>query len=63
MPFERKGKAIFKRTSSGLKKKQTATSVSNAKAALRLLQGLESGSIKRSEVGKPRLTRRLSKPI
>jgi hypothetical protein len=54
MPWIRKGRTIYKKTSSGLKKKQTCSSAEKAKGAMRLLYGLESGSIKSSEVGKRR---------
>ncbi len=42
MPWVRKGRTIYKKRD-GLKKKQTATSVSRAKGAMRLLQGVEHG--------------------
>jgi len=43
MPWIRKGKTIYKRTKSGLKKKQTAKSTKNAKEAMSLLHGVEHG--------------------
>ena len=43
MPWIRKGKTIYKRTKTGLKKKQTAKSVKNAKGALQLLRAVEHG--------------------
>jgi len=42
--------------------KQHCTSVENCKKAMRLLQGLESGSIKKSEVGKGKFKKRKSSP-
>jgi len=42
MPWVRKGKTIFKKVD-GLQKKQTCDSVANAKAAMRLLHGIEHG--------------------
>jgi len=43
MPYVRKGRTIYKKTASGLKKKQTAKSVAAAKRALNLLRGVEHG--------------------
>ena len=52
MPYKRVGKTIFSKATGQWLKKQTAKSVGNAKKALKLLRGLESGSIKREDVGK-----------
>ena len=43
MPWVRKGTTIYKKTSSGLKKKQKASSVGNAKKAMRFLLAIEHG--------------------
>lgn len=43
MPWVRRGKIIYKKVGGKLVKKQTAKSVANAKAALRLLYGIEGG--------------------
>ena len=52
MPYLLKGKTIYSKSSGKWKKKQTGKSVASAKRALKLLRGLESGSIKSSQVGK-----------
>lgn len=54
MPIERRGKLIYHRVGGKWKVKQHCTSVDSAKGAFRLLKGLESGSIKREDVGKQR---------
>ena len=53
MPYRLINKTIMTK-GGGIKwrKKQTCRSVASAKRALKLLRGLESGSIKKSEVGK-----------
>jgi len=45
MPYKLVGKTIYTKSSGKWKKKQTCKSVANAKKALRLLRGLEHGSI------------------
>ena len=50
MPYKIIGKTVYSKASGKWKKKQTTKSVSNAKAAVRLLHGLEDGSIKKSEL-------------
>lgn len=52
MPYKRIGKTIYSKSTGKWRKKQTCGSVAKAKRALKLLQGLESGSIKKSQVGK-----------
>ena len=54
MPIERRGKIIYHRVGGKWKVKQHCTSVTSAKSAFGLLKGLESGSIKREDVGKGR---------
>jgi hypothetical protein len=49
MPWIRKGKTIYKKAGGGLKKKQSCKSIPNAKKALKLLRGLEHGTIKRQK--------------
>ena len=46
MPYKRKGKVIYTKSSGTWKKKQTCKSVENAKKAFRLLQGIEHGTLK-----------------
>jgi len=43
MPYKRVKKTIFSKATGRWKKKQTCKSVSNAKRALKLLDGLEHG--------------------
>lgn len=52
MPYKLAGKKIYTARNSGWELKQTCKSVKNAKKALSLLQGLESGSIKPSDLKK-----------
>ena len=52
MPYERKGKIFYHKKGGKWSIKQRCKSVANAKKALKLLEGLESGSIKPNEVGK-----------
>lgn len=54
MPIERRGKIIYHRVGGKWKVKQHCTSVTSAKSAFGLLKGLESGSIRREDVGKRR---------
>lgn len=58
MPYKRVGKTVYSKSSGKWKKKQTATSVPRAKRAMKLLRGLEHGTIKPSEVGNSRRKRR-----
>lgn len=46
MPYKRVGRVIYKKAN-GWHKKQTCTSVENAKKALRLLRGIEHGMVPR----------------
>ena len=43
MPYKRKGKVIYHKKGNHWTVKQTASSIENAKKALRLLQGVEHG--------------------
>lgn len=43
MPYVRRGKVIYKKTASGLKKKQTCKSEAAAKKAIKLLRAVEHG--------------------
>jgi len=52
MPYKRIGKTIYTKKTGKWKKKQTTGSVAKAERALKLLRGLEAGSIKPREVGK-----------
>ena len=52
MPYKLVGKTIYSKKTGKWVKKQTAKSVASAKGALKLLRGLEAGSIKKSDVGK-----------
>lgn len=62
MPYKLVGKTIFTKKSGKWKVKQVGKSVASAKRALKLLRGLESGSIKPSEVGKGKFAKkRISK--
>ena len=58
MPYRRKGRIIETKSSGTWKKKQTCKSVANAKKAMLLLRGLEHGSIKSKDVGKPKRKRK-----
>ena len=58
MPYKIKGSVIYHKKAGKWKIKQRCSSVANAKKALRLLQGLESGSIKPSEVGKGKFAKK-----
>jgi len=44
MPYKRKGKVIYHKKGGKWSIKQRATSIENAKKAMRLLQGLEHGN-------------------
>jgi hypothetical protein len=57
MPYRRVGKKIYSKSSGKWKLKQTCKSAKNAKSAMKLLYGIESGAIKPSEVGKKRRRR------
>jgi len=52
MPYKRIAKTVYTKRTGKWKKKQTCGSVAKAKRAMALLRGLESGSIKPSQVGK-----------
>ena len=47
MPYKRIKKTIYTKSSGRWKKKQTCKSVASAKKALKLLRGLEHGTIKK----------------
>jgi hypothetical protein len=50
MPYRRKGKVIYHRKAGSWKVKQRCSSVLNAIKAMRLLRGLEAGSIKQEDI-------------
>jgi len=52
MPYKIVGKTVYTKRTGTWKKKQTCGSVAKAKRAIKLLRGLESGSIKPGQVGK-----------
>lgn len=54
MPYKLIKKTIYTKSSGKWRKKQTCTSITNAKKALGLLRGLEHGTVKKSQVGKPK---------
>jgi len=54
VPYKRKGNVIYHKKGGKWSVKQTCSSATAAKSALGLLYGLESGSIKREDVGKRR---------
>lgn len=58
MPYKRIGNKVYHKKGGKWKVKQTCKNKENAEAALRLLRGLEHGSIKPSQVGKPRKRRK-----
>jgi len=47
MPWKRVGKTIYTKATGSWRKKQTCKSVASAKRALKLLRGLEHGTIKK----------------
>jgi len=49
MPYKRIGLTIFTKSSGVWKVKQIATSIENAKGAMRLLQGIEHGMKQRGK--------------
>lgn len=57
MPYRRKGSVIYTKSTGKWKIKQRCKSPANANKALRLLRGLEHGTIKPSQVGKKRKRR------
>lgn len=54
MPYKREGSKVLHKKGNTWTVKQTCGSPAKAESAIRLLRGLESGSIKPSQVGKPR---------
>ena len=54
MPYRLINKTIMTKASGRWRKKQTCRSVAAAKRALKLLRGLEAGTIKKKDVGKKR---------
>lgn len=52
MPYKRSRRKVYSKATGKWKLKQTCGSIAKAKRAMKLLQGLESGLIKRSQVGK-----------
>jgi len=61
MPYKRIGKTIYSKATGRWRKKQTCGSIAKAKRALKLLRGLESGSIKKGQVGKGKFARKKKK--
>lgn len=49
MPYKQVGKVIYSKASGTWKKKQECSSVANAEKAMKLLQGLEHGTIKKGK--------------
>jgi len=47
MPYKRVGKTIMSKSTGRWRKKQSCKSIASAKRALKLLRGLEHGTIKR----------------
>lgn len=58
MPYKIIGKTIYTKRSGKWRKKQTARTVANAKRALKLLRGLEAGTIKPAQVGKGKFAKK-----
>lgn len=58
MPYKLKGRVIYHKKAGKWSIKQRAKSVASAKRALALLQGLEHGTIKPSEVGRGRFAKK-----
>ena len=52
MPYKRIGRTIYTKATGRWKKKQTAKNIPNAKKALKLLEGLEHGSIQPNQLKK-----------
>lgn len=57
MPYQIRGNDIYHKVNGTWKLKQHCTSVENAESAMRLLEGLEHGSIKARNVGRKALVR------
>lgn len=51
MPYKRVGKVIYTKASGKWRVKQKCRTVGNAKKALRLLRGIEHGTIKKKKKG------------
>ena len=54
MPYKRKGKTVYSKSGGKWHKKQTATSVANAKKTMRLLYGIEGGMTPRKSTRRKR---------
>jgi hypothetical protein len=63
MPYKLSGKKILHKKGGKWKVKQTSKTVASAKRALRLLRGLESGSIKPEQVGKEKFAKKKSRKV
>ena len=61
MPYRRTGRKVYYKATGKWKLKQTCGSIAKAIRALKLLRGLESGSIKKSEVGRRNRKKRSKK--
>lgn len=58
MPYKLVGTTIYTKATGRWKKKQHCHSVASAKRALKLLRGLESGTIKRSDIKKKKYAKK-----
>lgn len=63
MPYKVIGSKIMHQKDGKWSIKQTCSSPANAKKAMALLEGLETGSIKKSEVGKGKFKKEVKKEI
>lgn len=61
MPYKRIKTTVYTKVTGSWRKKQTCRSVAAAKRALKLLRGLESGSIKKSDVGKGKFRKKTTR--
>lgn len=61
MPYKIIGNSVYHLKGGKWKRKQTCGSSAAAKKAISLLRGLESGSIKKSEVGKGKFSKKRRK--
>jgi hypothetical protein len=61
MPYKCEGKNLMHQKNGKWSIKQHCSSEENCKKAMGLLEGLESGSIKKSEVGKKKETAQIKK--
>ena len=59
MPYRCVGKDLYHRVDGHWKLKQHTKTKSNCEVALRLLEGLKSGSIKKNDISKSRIARKI----